>query len=416
MRSNIIRWQADGSREIWKPITLDQVGKNERFLETVIAESPELLYLETKRTGIYGPFVVFRQRALSTPQGRLIIPDILVLAASGSLIVVEVKLFSNPELRDRRVIAQAIDYAASLSSLDENELAQLISQDNVCYQSWFDLITQLFPDEENAEELAQVFIENTRSGNLHIVIACDRAPAGLQELVRGVSRQSALGFTMSIVEITPFVRVGDLGGDILFVPHKKLTTEIVSRTAITVTYQQGTPQPSVDISTTSIEEVEQNIQAASQGIGRSVTGRSWDSQELEDAFMTTDDPVVRELFVFAKQYSYHGQVMAKGRKVKASFGFYMQGFKPDGTAYALQVYNCIEGDGRVKLYLNMTRSIAGTDLFSEYSQRLRFLFEDYVDIDKLEPYIDTALLADHLDEFKELILWLQKSILQQHVS
>ena len=410
MQSSIVRWQTDGSREIWKPITLDQVGKNEDFLETVIAEIPELLCLETKRTGIYGPFVVFRQRALSTPQGRLIIPDMLILAASGSLIVVEVKLFSNPELRDRRVIAQAIDYAASLSSLDESKLVQLVSQDNACYQGWFDLIAQLFPNEENTEELAQVFIENIKAGDLHIVIACDRAPAGSQELVRSVSRQSALGFTMDIVEITPFVRIGDPGGDILFVPHKRLTTEIVSRTAVTVTYQQGTPQPSVDISTTSMEEVEQNIRSASQGI--SISGRFWSNQELEEAFMASDDPIIRELYVFAKQHSYRGQVMAKGRKVNASFGFYMQGFKPDRTEYALQVYNCVEGSGKVKLYLNMTRSVAGTALFSEYSRRLRSILGDYVDIDKSEPYVDTTLLADHLEEFKKLILWLQEAILQ----
>jgi hypothetical protein len=302
MQSNIVRWQTDGSSEIWKPITLDQVGKNEHFLETVIAENLELLCLETKRTGIYGPFVVLRQRALSTPQGRSIIPDLLILAASGDLIVAEVKLFSNPELRDRRVIAQAVDYAVSLSLLDEDKLVQLVSQDNTRYQGWFDLVAQLFPDEVNTDELAQVFIENIRSGDLHIVIACDRAPAGLQGLVRGVSRQSTLGFTMDVVEIAPFTQIGALGGgDILFIPHRKLTTEIVSRTAVTVTYQQGTPQPSIDISTTSIEEVEQSIQSASQGMAR--PGKFWSDQELEDAVMASDDPIVRELYVFAKQHS-----------------------------------------------------------------------------------------------------------------
>lgn len=156
MKTTIVTCEPDSTKIVWLPTTLDQIGKKEQYLESVIAETPELLSLETRKTGIYGPYAVFRQLTFTTPQSRQIIPDILIVTASGNIIVVEVKLFANPELRDRRVIAQAIDYAASLSVLSDKELAQLFSQGKT--NSWMQLVNSLFPDDEDPEELSATIL------------------------------------------------------------------------------------------------------------------------------------------------------------------------------------------------------------------------------------------------------------------
>ena len=96
MKATIVTYTSHGTKTVWSPTTLDQMGKNESYLESVIAETPELLRLETRGTGVYGPYAVFRQLRFTTPQAREIIPDILLLSASGDIIVVEVKLSSNP--------------------------------------------------------------------------------------------------------------------------------------------------------------------------------------------------------------------------------------------------------------------------------------------------------------------------------
>jgi hypothetical protein len=262
MKNTIVTYTADGAKIVWFPATLDEIKKEEQYLESVIAETPDLLRLDTRQTGVYGPYAVFRQLRFATPQSREIIPDILLLSASGDVIVVEVKRSSNPELRDRRVIAQAIDYAASLSALSEEELAELFShgRENV----WISLVNSLFSGDKDPEELAATLLSNIRTGKLHIVVACDKAPVGLYELAKSVSVQSYLSFSLDILEITPFLPDNGATDQIMFVPNVRLSTEIVARTAITVTYQQGSPEPSVSIATASIEEIEANIAAVSR--------------------------------------------------------------------------------------------------------------------------------------------------------
>lgn len=148
----IALWTASGG-ELWEPTTLDRLGKSEAAFEEVLAATPALLGLESRRTGIRGPFRVFRQLSLTTPAGRVIYPDIVLLAASGHAIVVEVKRASNPELRDRAVIAQIIDYASSFAALDESSLAVLF-RTTFATDTWAELVAGLFPDESDADELA----------------------------------------------------------------------------------------------------------------------------------------------------------------------------------------------------------------------------------------------------------------------
>jgi hypothetical protein len=271
MKTTIVTYAPNGTKTVWLPTTLDQIGKDEQYLESIIAETPELLSLETRRTGVYGPYAIFRQLAFTTPQYRKIIPDILLLAASGDIIVVEVKLFANPELRDRRVIAQAIDYAASLSALSDKELAGLFSQGKE--NALTPLVSTLFPDEEDPEELSATLLSNAKTGKIYVIVACDKAPPGLYELAKSVSAQSYLSFSLDTLEVTPFLSNNEASDYIMFVPNVRLSTEIVARTAITVTYQQGSPEPSVTISTTSIDEIEENIAAASRVGGASKS--SW---------------------------------------------------------------------------------------------------------------------------------------------
>ena len=66
----------------------------------------QLLGLDSRRSGIHGPYVPFLELPLPTPTGRLIYPDIIFLTGSGHIVIVEVKLSVNPELKERHVIAQ----------------------------------------------------------------------------------------------------------------------------------------------------------------------------------------------------------------------------------------------------------------------------------------------------------------------
>ncbi len=200
--------KSDGTTDQWLPQTIDRLGKDEQFLEDVIANNPSLLGIESRATGIYGPMVPFRQLTFHTPQGRIIRPDILFLTASGHPVIVEVKLHRNAELHDRRVIAQTVDYAASFAALDSQKLLGLFDDSSEPTGSWDALTGKLFPDEPDLSELADVLVQRFKSGEVHLIVACDKAPDGLREMVEGVAVQNALGFGFGIVELRPYCREG----------------------------------------------------------------------------------------------------------------------------------------------------------------------------------------------------------------
>ena len=237
---------------------MDELNKPEEYLEVVIAENPTILNIESRYSGVKGPYAVFRQISFKTPQGRTIMPDIVLLAASGHIIVVEVKRHINPELKDRRVIAQIVDYAASFSVLSEEEIISLFNKNNNT-ENWADTIESLFPKETDIEELAHLFLSRFNTGRINLVIACDQAPTGIEELIKGIAKQETLEFDLSLVEIIPYSLRGSKEERIIFVPRTKLVTEVVSRTVVTVMYKQGDAEPSVKVETSSIEEIEENL-------------------------------------------------------------------------------------------------------------------------------------------------------------
>jgi hypothetical protein len=268
----IALWTETGPTQIWQPTTLDRLGKSEEFFEAVLAGTPELLGLQSRRSGIHGPFRVFRQVSLSTPTERGIYPDIVLLAASGHVVVVEVKRWGNPELRDRAVIAQLIDYASSFSALRESDLLTLFRVETSASRTWAELIHELFPDDAEPDELAEALFNRMKAGELNLIIACDKVPPGLPEIVEGITSQSALGFELQLVVVVPHVRDSAQSEGVLFVPTVRLATEIVARTAVTVTYRQGDPQPSTHVETTSLAEIEQQVRTARE-IQRQESGR-----------------------------------------------------------------------------------------------------------------------------------------------
>lgn len=243
----------------WTPQTLRRLGKDERFLERAIGANPALLCLEDRRTQIRGRYAVFHQLKLETPQGRTVYPDIVMLCESGHVVVVEVKLADNPELAQRAVVAQVLDYASALAGYTTDELVELFGGEPG--SGFADIIKARFPDCHQPHELADVLVERLRAADLHLVIACDGAPSGLREFVQGVSSQSASGaYELRVAVLTPFTTSTHPG--VLLLPTTPTRTEIVARTAVHVTYAEGQPRPEVQVRVTSQDEVAEAVRQA----------------------------------------------------------------------------------------------------------------------------------------------------------
>lgn len=247
---------------LWRPTTLRSQGKNETYLERLIASDPLVLGLDPYLTGLGTDFVAFRQTTLDSPGARLLRPDVVLLSATGHVVIAEVKLEDNPELRDRRVISQVVDYAAAVANLDESALVAWlgIAGDHM----WLDVVKRAFPGAHDVERLAGALADRVSRADMHLVIACDVAPVGLRDTVQLISAQAALGeFQLHVVELTPHVSSTE-PGRILVIPQQVARTEIVSRTAVTVRYE-GETGVGVTVVASSPTEVKDALKQAGSG-------------------------------------------------------------------------------------------------------------------------------------------------------
>ena len=277
---------------------------------------------------------------------------------------------------------------------------------------WAAFVRGHFPDEEDADELAAALLANAAAGDVHIVIACDKAPQGAYDLARSVSAQSHLGFSLDVLEVTPFVPADGPTDRIMYVPNVRLFTEIVARTAVSVGVDSGTHQPVVSIKTTSVEEIEEDLAAAARGGSRRNTGRIWTDQEIEDVFMASDEPTVRDLFLFAKAEGFQGRFQSGGPKVSPAFGFYLRVRRPNGTEGGSQVFNCVDDGGNaILVYLNNwpAAAVSAEDL-DAFKADLQALFGSAINVDVKDVKIEIPLLDDRLDAFKEVIRNMQRRI------
>lgn len=394
----VIHWTPTGHAERWLPTTLDQLGKLEEFLEDVLADSPDLMGLESLRTGIRGPFKCFRQSAMQTPSGRSIFPDIVMFSASGHVIVVEVKRSVNPELRDRAVIAQIIDYASSIAAMTEPQIVDLFGSSGD--RTWTECVQSMFGDLVE-EELAAVLLDRMQAGELNLIIACDKIPTGLTDVVSGIASQSAVAFDLDVIEVAPFVKAEGDPSEILFVPSLRLSTEIVSRTAVTVTYREGDSQPSTSVQTTSLDELEESLKASRR---QESGARDWTPEEVEAEVNAKGAPVTRKLFEFVKQQSADGQVSARGKKKNAVFGFSVDGLR-DGSRIRMQLFNCGPESQEVWVYLNYADTIISDDAAALFREKLSSNFGNVVNLENKQVSVPLDVLENKFEEFKAIMLW-----------
>ena len=226
----IIRMNEDGSSCRLTATKLSGIGQNEEYLEAVIASHPELLELPAQLDGTHEPYVVIRQQQLRNALQATIIPDLLVFTASGHNVLVEVKLGDNPDLRNRRVVGQIIDYASAFSSFDDQGLLTTF-RDDTCSDAatWEELVEKWFPQHEYPNQLAGKFVERFQKGEVSLIVACDVAPTGLARQLAGVVRQNVMPFALALVEIVPYVSENaESETPEFFLSKRLLETEVVS--------------------------------------------------------------------------------------------------------------------------------------------------------------------------------------------
>jgi len=135
------------------------------------------------------------KREFNTMSGPI---DVLAVDNTGSIYIIETKLFKNPD--KRQVIAQVLDYGAMLtdSYRDFSEFLSNISQDVLA-----NLMKSFSLEEQEAQRILDVVKSNLYDGNFKFVILMDHLDERLKRLILYLNRKS--DFDTYAVEIENYI-------------------------------------------------------------------------------------------------------------------------------------------------------------------------------------------------------------------
>lgn len=214
------------------PVDSSERAFHEGWLQETLRRNPDVLALE-EFGPIFHPLVPIG-REVPTTAGSI---DNLFISHAGYLVLVETKLWRNPEAR-REAVAQILDYALALARFSYDEL-EALTRDYVrryegtscdSLQEWVE--ARLEPVDVGFQSRVA---RNLRLGRFLLLIVTDQQRPTVVDMLKGLSARAWLSVDIGVVELRPFRRTGDASRRLLLVPQVAGRTEIVERSVVEVT-------------------------------------------------------------------------------------------------------------------------------------------------------------------------------------
>lgn len=191
-----------------------QVGENdekydEDWLQRLLYRFPDSLPIEEIEP-VFGK-VISVGREMPTPAGPV---DNVYVTPEGNIILVECKLWRNPEAR-RRVISQIIDYAQSISSWSYSDFDAAIKKSlgadgNPIGLSLIELVSQddsagiTENDEFDEARFIDAVQKNLRMGRLLLLVVGDGIREDTERLAEFLQIHAGFHFTLGMIEVAIF--------------------------------------------------------------------------------------------------------------------------------------------------------------------------------------------------------------------
>ncbi len=137
---------------------------------------------------------------LNTPAGYI---DALFATPEGKLVVLEVKLWRNPEAR-RKVVGQILDYAKELNRWTYEDLQREVSRRTGRHgNALFDIVAEITDGMDEAVFVDEVS-RSLRQGRFLLLICGDGIREGVAMIADFLERHGTLHFTFGLVEIAVY--------------------------------------------------------------------------------------------------------------------------------------------------------------------------------------------------------------------
>jgi hypothetical protein len=224
---------------------------NERWLQELLFDNPEILLLDEIDPNLVEIVPICRELPLPK-EATTVYLDILAATPHGRLILIECKLWRNPQAR-REVIGQLLEYAALLQGWSYGDLtARLKSK-----LGWkgenplFDRVRNSHPTLDEAR-----FVDEAsrclRRGNFDLIVAGDGIRSDIQTIATYLHGHTGLTSRITLVEFQVW---HDTSGETIVIPKVPMRTKVIEQRVIVD--RDGVP---IQIDTDSEDKIEDEVE------------------------------------------------------------------------------------------------------------------------------------------------------------
>ena len=219
----------------------------EKDIQELIFKNPQCLPISDIDES-YNPILPVCKE-LNTSAGPL---DIFMITPNGDLVVIETKLWTNPESR-RKVVAQILDYAKEMSKWTYSDLQRetnrnLKTKGNHLYE----IVRNNYHDSTLSEiDFVDAVSRNLRNGKFMLIIAGDGIREGAKNLTEFINQAGTLNFSLAMIELSIFVTPSN---ETLIIPRvavrtieiQKINIEIPEGFSIVSNFGQNSQETSIN--------------------------------------------------------------------------------------------------------------------------------------------------------------------------
>jgi hypothetical protein len=200
---------------------------NEAFIQELLAEHPDLLPVRLLRPDAGNLLCIGRE--VPTRSGSI---DNLYLSSTGYVVVVETKLWRNPQSR-REVFGQLIDYVQNVVKFDWKQLEDVWNgYRGKTGQSTVRLFDAIGDLEDQEHEFIERVEHALRRGELIGLVVGDGIDPRLQDLFSHFDKTTHLGYSLGVVSLHCYQMPGSEG--MLVLPELVQSVEPVQRAYIRI--------------------------------------------------------------------------------------------------------------------------------------------------------------------------------------
>ncbi|MEM4218400.1 MAG: hypothetical protein QXZ09_10310 [Candidatus Methanomethylicaceae archaeon] len=227
----------DASGERLRPVGEKRPTYNEVWLQDLLCKYPDILPT-AEIEPVFHPLIPIGREVITEAGGAI---DNLFISHRGYLVLVETKLWRNPEAK-REVVAQAIDYGACVSKWNYSRLNDVVRAYTRRYEgSELDLLDwverECGPVEGGRHFFEETVAKNLRLGRFLILIVGDRIRQSLVDMLDYVNRYPHLATNVALVELRCYQWRQNQTWPLLVIPGIVAHTEVIERSVIQVTVQ-----------------------------------------------------------------------------------------------------------------------------------------------------------------------------------